>query len=794
MPRVNEAVILGRRVRRDGTRLGLALIAAACVMAAAVAVSVAAEETETSTFGADGIATHSLGVHFAETHFGSLAVRADGGLVAQRDDAIESYLPGGAPDPAAAPRPLEEYSRVFPLANGQSLVLGGSKLTRVNGDGSVDTSFGGGSVTVAPEADAVAELASGKILVVGFGAGGTHQILTWLTVELVNPDGSIDRGVGKGGALTLELTSYNEPVSRLEISSTADGGALVSGGRFLLQLRADGSPNPSFGDGGLVDTVLPVAGARILADGSVAAVGWNAGAGPDYDLATFRYSAAGKPDPAFGPNGIRHFDFGGHEVATVALWAADGSVIVGGRAEARGPCPREAGCEEMPIVAAFDAAGNLDTSFGQGGLLRLTALAGAPAGARSEGVTALARRADGSIVAAGGAPPAETVAFLAAFSPGGVLDPGFGEGGIARFRRPVPANLALVGFAPQADGKILAAGTTDVGIDDQAVLIRYAADGSLDPSFGAGAGYLSIGPRFARGFAANRSGQVLVGGYAYPRSRVMLLSAADGAPVPTFGSGGAVLLPRRIWIRALGFGRDGGAVVLGSRDVSGPAEPGVLLRFRPNGFPDRSFGENGRLGLRLPGGDELKGRALVSGSGGRILVAGKSGCRFAVASLLPDGSPAPGFGANGWTVVRAGGTAQSVALRRIGPHIYLAGTVSGDEHPRLVIARLGKDGRPDRSFGNRGRLTVSLSRPTQPKAILPTGNGVLVVLNAGPKPLLFLDRDGKVQRRWVGPRPRFADNVRATVTGDQLILGWNAFSRAIQRNVHYLSTRALSDR
>lgn len=762
---------------------------------AIVGAAAADEATEATTFGADGIATHSLGAHFAETHFWRVATRADGGLVAQRDDSVESYLPDGAPDPAAPPRHFEEYSQVFPVADGKSLVLSYGKLTRLNSDGSVDASFGGGSVAVAGEARTVAELPSGKVLVVGYGAGGTHETFTWITVQLVNPDGSIDRGIGSDGTLTLSTTNHNEAVERFEIAPTADGGALVSGGRLLLLLRADGSPNPGFGDGGLVDTVLPVVGARMLADGSVAAVGWNAGAGRDYDLTTSRFTAAGRPDPAFGPNGIRHYDFGAHEVAKVALWAADGSVIVGGRAEARGPCPREEGCEEMPNAAAFDPAGNLVTTFGQGGLLRLTALAAASEGSRSEGVTALARRPDGSIVAAGGAAPAETVAFLAAFSPAGALLPDFGEGGVVRVRRPVPANQEFVGFAPMADGKILAAGTTDVGIDDQPVLVRYAADGSLDPSFGNGAGYLLLGrhSRGARGFAVDDSGQLLMGVYSYPRNRVLRLRLDDGSPVRSFGTDGVIALPKSIWIRSLGFAKDGGAIVLGARDVSGPAEPGVLLCFHPNGKRDRAFGENGRLELRLPGGEEVKAKALASPKGG-ILVAGRSGRRFAVASLLPNGKPDPKFSTDGWKLLRAGGTVQSIALRRVGSHIYLAGAVDDEAHERIVLVRFHKNGRLDRSFGDRGRRTISLSKQGQPKTILPTPNGVLVVLNEGPKPLLFFDRNGQLHRSPVTSRPQYVENVRATITQNHLVLGWNEFSREIQRHIHYLAKRPLSDR
>ncbi|HEU4463275.1 MAG TPA: hypothetical protein VFR75_11850, partial [Solirubrobacterales bacterium] len=317
----------------------------------------------------------------------------------------------------------------------------------------------------------------------------------------------------------------------------------------------------------------------------------------------------------------------------------------------------------------------------------------------------------------------------------------------------------------------------------------------LDPSFGDGAGDLLLGGSgWARGFAVDDSGQALLGVPGYPRSRVLRLNADNGAPVRSFGADGAILLPKKIWIRSLGFAKDGGAIVLGARDVSGPAEPGVLLSFRPGGKRDRTFGENGRLELRLPGGEEVKAKALLASSRGRILVAGRSGRRIAVASLLPNGKPDRDFSADGWKLLRAGGTVQSIALRRVGAHIYLAAAVDDEERERVVLVRFRKDGRLDRSFGSRGRRTVSLSRSGQPKAILPTPNGVLVVLNEGPKPLLFLSRNGQLHRRPVASRPQHVENVRATITGGQLVLGWNKFSREIQRHVHYLAKRPLSDR
>lgn len=774
------------------------LATATCTLAIVVAAATAEDTTETTTFGEDGIATQSLGPHFEETRFLSVEARPDGGIVAQRDDAgpllrgvdqLESYLPNGAPDPAAPPRQVSSLREVFPLASGRSLVAEGPGLTRVNADGSVDASFGNaGTIKPPVEADAAMELPSGKILLAGVTSGGTKGLINTLEVALVNQDGSVDQSLGGKGVLRRSLPS-NFIASVAAVAPTDQGGALVVGSGFLFELRADGSPNSAFGSDGLVVELPALVSGRVLADGSIEAVG--SGTGPTgEDLLVLRYTPAGSPDTGFGADGIRSFDLGGEERAHTALWAADGSVVVGGSSSQAGPCEEVDSCEEVPLLAAFDPAGGLDPGFGDGGVLRLISLAGAPGSWFHEGPMAMTRRPDGSIVVAGSAPPRGTVAFLAALSPTGALLPGFGDGGIVRVRQPVPASQAVAGLARLADGKLLAAGATDVGIENAPALVRYNADGSLDRSFGGGAGYVTLdSSSVARGFAVGPSGQALIGISGYPRSK-LVLRTADGEAVRSFGSDGVVQLPRRVRVEALGLDRDGGAVVVGSRDVSGSPEPGVVLRFRPDGTPDSGFGRDGRVALR-PGGKEMKARALVTGSRGRMLVGGITGRGFAVVRLLPSGRPDPHFGVGGLSLPRVGGVAKSMTLNRVGSRIYLAGVARSGDRLRVVLMRFHANGRLDPGFGHRGRRTVPIAESAQPEAILPARSGVLVVLGKGKQPLLLFSRGDKVRRPWVGDRSKNVANVRAIASDGRLLLSWNAPSPTTRRDVHYLASRPL---
>jgi uncharacterized delta-60 repeat protein len=788
-PRGFGGVTPGRTRRPTNIRFVLSLGATLVALAAIAAGATAAEPTEATTFGADGIAAQTLGIHFAETAFTSVAARSGGGVVAQHGSEYESFLADGAPDPAPPPPPLAAPGTVFPASGGRSLVIADGKLTRLEPDGTADPSFGdAGTVKVVASTQAVAELGSGKIALVSVQGEGARDFMDYIQVSTLNADGSPDGG--EPFSRSVAPIYFAKQIR--EIIPTGDGGALVVGATFMLEVRSDGTVDPGFGEGGLLLAGGTLAGAHLLPDGSIEAVGMAYLESEKKSLpAILRFSAEGKPESSFGDAGIRTFDLPGRWEAEVALWGTDGSVMLGGRAVVVGPCHLE-DCEEAPVVAAFDPAGNLEAGFGEGGVLRLSALAGPPQGYSSSGIIALTRRPDGSIVAVGDAPPNRTVAFLAAFSPGGVLLPSFGEGGIVRVREPVPATQRVAGFAPLADGKLLAAGYADVGVEEHPVLVRYAADGSLDPTFGAGAGFVSLAESGRVSGFAVRGDEALVSSYDYPRERLQMVRTTDGSPVSSFGFAGTVALPRGIGPRALAFGPDGDPLLLCGINGPGSTEPAVVLRRRPDGTADRSFGHGGRVPLRMPGGRGFRGRAIVSEGDGRILVGGFVDDHLAIAALRPDGSLDPRFGSHGWSVIQAEGSVTSMKLVRAGSHIYVAGIVGEARHRRVLLARLDADGHPDAGFGHRGSRSVGAESSGAPTAILPTAGGVIVVQERGPRPVHTFAPHGAVRSRPVGTRPIRVGDVQATLSGGRLILGWFPYSEYVQGPAYERSARAIA--
>jgi uncharacterized delta-60 repeat protein len=198
--------------------------------------------------------------------------------------------------------------------------------------------------------------------------------------------------------------------------------------------------------------------------------------------------------------------------AALALLLALGACVAGARADA-GPAPPAPSGDVVgagaiqpdgkallvgrgwgdgnAIVLRYGLDGRLDRTFANAGRFAFRG------GFRNPGFDAVAVQPDGGIVAGG----AETwyattdALFLVRLRADGRLDPGFGRGGVVAtesYHRYPYYSPSVVAIAILPDGRIAVVITQDAGAHD--VLVRYRADGSLDTSFGAGAGCRSRSP------------------------------------------------------------------------------------------------------------------------------------------------------------------------------------------------------------------------------------------------------------------------------------------------------------
>ncbi|MBK8278313.1 MAG: DUF4347 domain-containing protein [Nitrospira sp.] len=242
-------------------------------------------------------------------------------------------------------------------------------LVRFNADGTLDTSFGGGdgvaSSGVFGSAKDVALQTDGKFLVAADLSNSNFNLMRF------NSDGSLDTSFGGGsGYVSTDLAGGNDRADSLTIQS--DGKVILAGFGFngtsfdfaLVRYNTDGSLDTSFNDTGKVltdfggnssDTGNEV---RIQTDGKIVVAGWSDTGGTN-DFSIIRYNANGTLDTGFGTGGQVTIDLGGSDLAEGLTIQADGKILVTGTAGING--------NDFGLVR-LNTDGSLDTTFSGDGV------------------------------------------------------------------------------------------------------------------------------------------------------------------------------------------------------------------------------------------------------------------------------------------------------------------------------------------------------------------------------------------------------------------------------------------
>ena len=148
----------------------------------------------------------------------------------------------------------------------------------------------------------------------------------------------------------------------------------------------------------------------------------------------------------------------------------------------------------------------------------------------------------------------------------------------------------------------------------------------------------------------------------------------------------------------------------------------AVARFRPNGTLDPTFSDDGMVRTNFPQG-EAYGYSVGIDSEGRILVAGEvsvhdeatpSDWDFAVVRYRPNGTLDPSFGGDGKVLVDFDGGTDGAWDLAIQPNdkIVIAGWTRPGMFYRSAVARLRTDGQPDGSFNGDGRFTLNFRTQT----------------------------------------------------------------------------------
>jgi uncharacterized delta-60 repeat protein len=296
----------------------------------------------------------------------SVAVQGDGNILVagatfngtSNDFALVRYKNDGSLDASFGPGGIVvtpvgsnyDYASGMALqADGKILVAGQSSngtnydfaVVRYHGaaatgtPGTLDSTFGTGGIVTTPIgssddfAYSVAVQGDGKIVLAGQSANGGNYDFALVRYR---KDGSLDPAFGTGGIVTNPVGSGQDYASSVAVRG--DGKILVAGSFengnvfdfALVRYRNDGALDQSFGTGGIVTTIFPIAseayGVAVQSDGKILVAGSSYN-GTNYDFALARYE---------GDRSSRDFDGDGNEdlifqntVGQIYAWYLNGS-------------------------------------------------------------------------------------------------------------------------------------------------------------------------------------------------------------------------------------------------------------------------------------------------------------------------------------------------------------------------------------------------------------------------------------------------------------------------------------
>lgn len=357
-----------------------------------------------------------------------------------------------------------------------------------------------------------------------------------------------------------------------------------------------------------------------------------------------------------------------------------------------------------PLVSS--QAGILDASFNGTGVTRT------PVSTTRETNGGLAIQDTGQIIVGGDTyDNVDYDFYLAAFNADGTLDTTFGVNGETKTDFGIGFDNASV-TAIQNDGKILLAGHTVTGSQYDTGLARYNPDGSLDSTFGSGGlvtSTVSSSYEKAHDIALQPDGKILLAGMwaaSYWGASVIRYNN-DGSLDTSFGTAGVVNIyqpPTDSAATALALQTDGKIV------VAGYSKPNFLLaRYNSNGTPDLSFGSGGRvITPRLgPSNDQWNDVAIQSD--GKIVVAGTTFSGTTVRDIIvarynSDGSLDSTFNGTGllaYAISKQADEALRLYLQVDGKIVFGGYTNTGYRNTSFV-GRINTDGTFDSTFNGNG--------------------------------------------------------------------------------------------
>ncbi len=380
-----------------------------------------------STFSLDGKLSTSLPDNNGTAK--SVTIQTDGRILVggyanngtDNDFCVVRYHPDGSPDSSlnSTGIVLIDFSGMDDIATSigfrasdEKIILGGYTfngsgfefaLAQYNSDGTPDANFGTDGKVTTPLGstdfgNALAIQDDGKILLAGYSGQSSNEFavvrynLNGTLDSTFNDNGSVVTTVGAGSAIAFGVVI--QPDDKIVLAGESFNDSTLRWGAAIVRYLSDGTPDSSFSEDGIAinpagNLDVTINDVKLQSNGKIVLAGFAGTSTANNNFLLVRYNLDGNIDSTFGTNGLVTTAFSAqNNQITSLLVQPDDKIVVGGS--------NLTGSADQFALARFEADGNLDPTFGNGG--KVSAVIGG-----NDGINGLAFDADWKIVAAGAA-------------------------------------------------------------------------------------------------------------------------------------------------------------------------------------------------------------------------------------------------------------------------------------------------------------------------------------------------------------------------------------------------------
>ena len=615
-------------------------------------------------------------------------------------------------------------------------------VLRFNQDGSIDTTFdtdGRVTLTIGTNdyAESVVVQADGKIIVAGSAYIANQYDFA---VVRYNTNGALDTTFDGDGLVTTSFGSDNDQAYSVDVHT--DGKIIVAGDTYsgssvdfaLARYNTDGSLDTTFDTDGKITTDIATNSTDnpktvlVQSDGKIVLGGSFNG----MDFAVVRYNTNGALDTTFDTDGKVTTDFANDEdwLMSLALHS-DGKIIATGGSYSNG--------SDDFAVARYNTNGALDTTFDADGKVTTNI------GIRSstDRAKSVALQTDGKIIVAGRTRPGSRDDFaVARYNTNGTLDTTFDTDGKVSTDIGNNSSDDAYSVIVQTDGKIIVAGSSYINGSEDFAMVRYNTNGSLDTTFDTdGKVTTNIGNNsndYASSVAVQLDGRIIAAGYSDvngERDFTVVRYNTNGTLDTTFDTDGKATTDignnNQDQANAIAVQTDGKIIIIGFTIIASSLDIAVV-RYNTNGALDTTFDGDGKVITNLDSEEFAYSVALQTD--GKIIVAGSAygaiGYEFAVVRYNTNGALDTTFDGDGSVTTDFGNNSDdesySVAMQTDGK-IIVAGVAYSNGRNAFAVVRYNTNGSLDTTFDEDGKVTTDFIFSADGESVAVQPDGKIIV-------------------------------------------------------------------